>query len=439
MGSEGARNVKWIDGVRGIASFSVICTHLARAFNYNLFWPSSTEEATPLILQWPILRLPWQGRIGVALFAFLTGYVCALKPLRQARSGNPAGALSSIAKSAFRRPPRLILPALIATAISWTIAQFGGFVVATRCDSDYLRDSSPKVAGRSLKDEIYRFFRVSHNTWTTGHMDYDDHQWALLPLLKGSMMVYVTLAATVYMKFKYRLVVYTLMFLHWHENNLPETETFGMQLFFGMFLCDLSDHPPVQHFITSRRWVRVILSPALLFIGLYLASFPDGRFHWVRWSADLERLGHAIFPRDVSLQKRFTGLGCHFIMSGIFLSPTLRDILSNRLFLWLGRNSFAVYLTHGTLLRVVLAWMIYGISGQPWVETKNEKGEVVPPTPLPRVGHLGFVIALSIWFPLVYTVGHMWTTYVDSWCAKITHKLERLTFEEDEKAPLLVT
>lgn len=50
-------------------------------------------------------------------------------------------------------------------------------------------------------------------------MDYDDHQWALLPLLKGSMLVYITLVATMLMQYRYRMLVYVLMYLYFHQNS----------------------------------------------------------------------------------------------------------------------------------------------------------------------------------------------------------------------------
>ncbi|KAM5447503.1 hypothetical protein McanCB49686_007612 [Microsporum canis] len=213
---DNGRNVKWLDGLRGIASFLVILTHLARAWDYELF-SAGPAEGTPRLLQQPVLRIPWQGRIGVTIFAFLTGYVCALKPLRLSGSGNYSASFTSIAKSAFRRPPRLILPATIALLCTWTIAQFGAFKVATRSDVDWFRAASVKVDPSWLK-EISRLFFTILSTWTTSRNDYDDHQWALLPLLKASMLVYILLVATMYVKYHYRLAIYGGMILYFHQN-----------------------------------------------------------------------------------------------------------------------------------------------------------------------------------------------------------------------------
>ncbi|KAF3480618.1 uncharacterized protein GIQ15_05965 [Arthroderma uncinatum] len=383
---DNGRNVKWLDGLRGIASFLVILTHLARAWDYNLF-SAGPAEGTPRILQRPVLRIPWQGRIGVTIFAFLTGYVCALKPLRLSGSGNYNASFTSIAKSAFRRPPRLILPATIALACAWTVAQFGAFKVATRSDVEWFRAASVKVDPSWLK-EISRLFFTILSTWTNGRNDYDDHQWALLPLLKASMLVYVLLVATMYVKYPYRLAVYSGMILYFHQNNAANTETFGQQACYGMLLSDIASNHPEQSYLSSRRWLRRALCATAIFFGLWAASYPEHDPERCGWSNILLEGSKYMFPPGVNLGKRFTALGVDLIILGIFLSPTIKNILSNRFFLWFGRNSFAVYLTHGTLLKTVLTWMVYGnITGEPWVVTKNDKGEDVFPY-FPR-GSLG--------------------------------------------------
>lgn len=197
-------------------------THLARAWDYDLFSPRDNEDADPRILQWPILRIPWQGRLGVTIFAFLTGYVCALKPFKQSRNGDHLGSFTSVAKSAFRRPPRLIFPATIALIISWVMAQFGAFIVANRSDCWWCRYAAPDLADSFWK-EVMRLFENFLGVWTTGYMAYDDHQWALLPLLEASMLVYILLCITMFVKFRWRLAIYLGMFLYFHQNAAKNT------------------------------------------------------------------------------------------------------------------------------------------------------------------------------------------------------------------------
>lgn len=205
-------------GLRGIASVLVIVTHVARAYDYPLFWPTDHKGTPPRLLQYPIIRVPAQGRIGVPIFAFLTGFVCALKPLKLSQSGQIHAAYESIAKSAFRRPPRLVLPATIALLISWLFTVFGGYKAASRCDSFFVRFDSP-VQEDTLWLEFISLIDSARLTWTHSLNFYDRHQWAMLGLLVGAFQIYITLAATMAMKLRYRIAVYLLMMAYWWQNT----------------------------------------------------------------------------------------------------------------------------------------------------------------------------------------------------------------------------
>jgi hypothetical protein len=159
------------------------------------------------------------------MFAFLTGYVCAIKPLRQAKSGNVPAALVTLGKSAFRRPPRLIMPATIALVMAWFFAQLGAFEVAHRSDSHWLRRSVPTNIG-GLDTEIPRLIRNFQQSWSGANNEYDDHQWALLPLLQGAFLIYVLLFATVFMKFRMRLFTCSVLFVWYWMRTSPEKGTF---------------------------------------------------------------------------------------------------------------------------------------------------------------------------------------------------------------------
>lgn len=168
--------------------------------------------------------------------------------------------------------------------------------------------------------------------------------------------------------------------------------------------------------------------------GLYIASYPDREWYWAAWSRGLDDLGLVIFPRGVNFAKRFSALGMDMVAFAIQLNAPAKTVLSNRFFLWLGRNSFAVYLLHGTLLRTVLAWMLYGISGQPWqppktFQNKNGDDEQTPAVWIPRRAHgIALIAVIAVWFCIVYYCAHLWTTYVDAWCGKATKILEDFVF-----------
>ncbi|KAF2662590.1 hypothetical protein K491DRAFT_733970 [Lophiostoma macrostomum CBS 122681] len=432
----GKENVKWVEGVRGVASFFVVVTHLCRAWDYTLWFPRDNEHAAPKLLQLPFLRLPWQGRIGVTMFAFLTGYVCAIKPLRQVKSGNMSGALTTLGKSAFRRPPRLIMPATVALIIAWLFAQLGGFKVSSRCDAAWLRHSSPKDIG-SLDTEIPRLFHNFQTVWLSGRQEYDDHQWALLPLLQGAFTIYVTLFATLFMKVRFRLLTVSILFMwYWLDPRIGR-ETFECQFLYGVLLCDIGSEPRFRQWVNEWTRTRRAIQTSLIILGIYVASYPGERPEWADWSAQLHDIGDYIFPAGTAeYHKRWSAVGWCLMVVGIWMSPTMQGIFSNKLFMWFGRNSFAVYLTHGTVLRVFAARMIYGWSGEPFSITQNENGDPVHHW-LKRSGPLTFMVAIPVFFVVEYTIAHYWTTYVDAWCAKATKLLEDAMFEsEDEKSAM---
>ena len=138
-----------------------------------------------------------------------------MKPIKQARNGSIGPALSGLSSSTLRRTGRLVLPTTVATLVSWFIAQMGGYSIGKSCEAAWIRDTSPvRVPGiiRPIRSLVKSCFK----TWATGSNVYDPIQWTLPFLLKGSMLVYLTLLATVRTQAKYRMLVFVgLYFFSW--------------------------------------------------------------------------------------------------------------------------------------------------------------------------------------------------------------------------------
>ncbi|KAK4196036.1 acyltransferase 3 [Triangularia verruculosa] len=456
------RNIKWVEvrgnifsdfvdssgvpvpGLRGVTSVLVITTHIARALDFPLFWPADSKGEAPRLLQYPYLRIPYQGRIGVPIFAFLTGFVCANKPLKLAyQQSNAPAALKTIARSAFRRPPRLMLPALIATLISFFMSVVGAYRAANRCDAFWVRFDAPDEM--SLGDNIRRLFRSSLTTWTNTENVYDRHQWAMRPLLIGAFQVYIVLAATIGMRFKYRVLVHVLLITYWLMNVGHLTETFGAMLALGTLLAELSQHRPTQNFITShQRLLTCIVAPILLLVGGYVGSYPQEHEDWAPWSMSLhkfllnpvgdEKRGSFLVPKGSNVHRRTSAFFIMCTSISIFISPFIQKLLSHRLLIWLGHHSFAVYLTHGTILRTVGMWIVYGISGEPWEPAgKNEDGSQKQQQYLRPKSRAHKMASILVFTVLTYIAAWAWMKYVDSACARATQWLEKKVFDDDNE------
>lgn len=204
----------------------------------------------------------------------------------------------------------------------------------------------------------------------------------------------------------------------------------------GVLLNDIGGEPDFREWVNSRPKIRRAVQSFLIILGLYVGSFPEGHAQWAAWSRQLDSLNPYLFPMGADPTKRWSSIAFHLIVIGFWLSPSLQTIFSNKLFMWLGRNSFAVYLTHGTLLRVVLVRFIYGFSSAPFSVERPEKGDPIFHW-IPRSQNwFVWAVAIPVWFAILYTVAHLWTTYVDSWCAKATKWIEETMFEQEENEKL---
>lgn len=179
-------------------------------------------------MQLPFLRILVQGRIGVTIFSFVTGYVCALKPIKLYRQNNQDMAFTSIAKSALRRVPRLVIPCAFATFLIWVMANLGMFLVAKQSDCWWCGKTAPDRQANAYLSVKHLIQNIIF-TWTNGRNSYDGNQWTLLPLLKGSMEVYVFIIATSYILPHFRMLLSLVMFAYfWIGNDC----TFLLPLYF---------------------------------------------------------------------------------------------------------------------------------------------------------------------------------------------------------------
>jgi hypothetical protein len=179
------------------------------------------------LLQLPFIRLFAVGRPSVAIFFLLTGYVNSLKPMTQSHAGMVDAALSGLAKSSFRRSGRLILPTMIVTVLSWLICQLGAYKLAKLVDSDWIQRTAP-MQSRSPGEALSSLFNNLVTTWTNGNNDYDKVQWSLTYLLRGSMMVYLTMLATIYVRPKARILITLGLYAFWWRSGDGKTALFNI-------------------------------------------------------------------------------------------------------------------------------------------------------------------------------------------------------------------
>lgn len=192
----------------------VVTGHILGAVWPILLSPVQSKGGASLLLQLPFIRVIHEGRVSVAIFALIAGYVNALKPIKLVRAGETDKALSSIALSSFKRTGRLVLPTSVATIVAWLITQMGGFEAARHAAQPWIRNISPRPS-KSLMDAITSLLENLVTTWTTGANEYDKVQWTITFFLRAAMLTYMSLIATSYVQSNYRVMLYVGLYIYY--------------------------------------------------------------------------------------------------------------------------------------------------------------------------------------------------------------------------------
>lgn len=385
------------------------------------------------------------GRASVAIFALVTGYINSLGPLKKSRAGNADAALTGIARSAFRRFGRFMIPAIVATLISWLACQFGAYKIAHIADSQWIRDTSPRDS-TSFAGAVYDLFTSLVKTWVDGGNDYDKIQWTLTYLLKGSMMTYLSLLALIYVKPRWRMLILVGMFLFkWRSGDgkhpvhfrSGEVDLFpalvGFNVYCGILLAEVSIDPDVVDFMSEHPWFQAVTSSSLIILGFFFCSYPEEHPEWASWSRKMQDFARLIFPHNSEYARFYPGMGADALATGIMFNPTAKTLLSHRFLCYMGRLSWPVYLIHAPLIRTVLAWVLFGASVRP-SRGKDENGNEMPPGYLPLAKPWVVMFAIPLFYVFLYRAADLWQRYVDPWCGRVTQHFEDLVFRDDAKA-----
>ncbi|KAJ4303392.1 hypothetical protein N0V90_002285 [Kalmusia sp. IMI 367209] len=420
------RDANWIDGLRGIASFMVVSGHLCTAFVPWLHSPAEDLKSTPHLFQLPFFRLAVGGRAAVALFFLITGYVNSLGPIGRSRAGNTDAAFNGIARSALARSGRLILPTMIATALTWFLANINAYHMTKHVDSTWIRQGWHRQEA-TLGAAFNSLVRAEVQTWTIGWDEYDGTQWTLHLFLEGSMLVYMTMFATVLVKPKARFLVYAVLYLYFWQlgEGLAKGALKGLNVVFGMFVAELHNH-----YRDTATSVLPAPIPALMIIaGMFIAGYPQDSPHNAHWSDAMCHIMQSVTAEKSDAPPPSCSAYSSRATPGACSPPPI--------FNFLGRVSFPVYLMHNTFIKSVLTWMVYLPSAMN--PPRNEKGHQMD---LQRGTTTHVFIAIAIFYYVLYRAAALWVQHIDPFCAKVVNAASSWAYDEPqerESRPILRT
>lgn len=377
----------WIDSLRGFASYGVYSYHLLY-FYPNANHPWGYDEENKYFFQLPIINLTYNGGTMIVIFFMISGYVLSFSALKQIRGGSSRQRLSNTISSAlFRRGPRLFLPPLAVTFCTMLLLHMGFFdssnAIAKNPAGGLEGTLVSRAEGHPVKKgsfwaELRSWIVVSKKmtdffTWNDTSNKYDPHLWTINLELHGSLLVFIYLIAFSRTKNFVRmgLLILSALFLEaydlkWGLKNI----TMNILLFsLGLLLAEINiQQSQAGSWPLPKRMQRIKIPTFftrffwwfMFFFSLYLASAPT-KYPWnYPFFTYLPKLVWKAF---------YQRLGCFLLILTISNSEQIQDLFMSRVAQYLGNISFALYITHFTLIhtigyRIVKAFGILFVSSR---------------------------------------------------------------------------
>ncbi|KAK1573986.1 acyltransferase 3 [Colletotrichum navitas] len=217
------------------------------------------------------------------------------------------------------------------------------------------------------------------------HTRYDPHTFTIPMELRGSMFIYLFLMGTAALKAKWRFRLGSLLSAY----SLVLGRRNGRQAGPGQPAPSSS----------GARW-------AVLFVALYLLSYPDAGAEWTPGFAFLSSL----VPRyyiPLSGWMFYQAMGALLLLPCVLHSPLLRRLLEARVAQYLGKISFSFYLVHGPVLHSLGFWIM--------------------PRLFERLGrNAGLVVGWVILLGVSLYLSDWWCRKIDVWSATVGRKVEKM-------------
>lgn len=425
----------YLDGMRGLAAFAVFLCHLSYGtFDITHTWgagePGQPSEYRSL-LQLPIVRLLYAGPPMVAIFFVISGYALSYKPLKQMRSRDLEGLMTTLTSSAFRRPLRLFLPCFASTFIVFCLARLGLYELT----EDFANDlrmvhedhywTAPDVLTQlcDWTQKMVDFVNVFDWSLYSGSVDLDRHLWTIPVEFRCSMALFLTHVLVARMTTKVRIA--SLAFLIGWGTYWTRWEM--VPFWAGVILAELdliktakderslseknvSEDSSVNHRSFWRTW----FASATLVVGLFLASYPDADGHVSPGYVQLTNM----IPNRYSEKHRFwPTIGAVMIVYSVNNLDYIKKFFTTRALSYLGQISFPLYVCHGFVIHTFTYFALDWI----WEVTDAYADRA-------RFGR-GFALIALCTIAVTVWISDVFLRVVDVRCVRFARWLESKAFE----------
>ncbi|KAK4623624.1 O-acetyltransferase PaAT-1 [Fulvia fulva] len=440
------------DGLRGLACLVVFNFHFLYPYTKTIThgYAVDTEDVNwRYPHQLPFLCLLVRGRAMVTLFFAISGYVLSYNFLASARGDLSLHGITRLASLTLRRWMRLFIPASFSMLLVCFATYLGAFdkgrqLAGTGLVTGAWEEHPPRFDTFAEQWEDFRKMWWSWSNlweWRFYYGNYDPHTWTIPVELRGSMVLFMILLASLGLKQRWRFGLIALVMSYcfctgkWHlatfiagaliadfhltwprSDRTPSADPVDDEKDF--------DHPSKfptfevaqrrQRYLVTRRYSAVLSKWFVFLLGLYILSFPDDKAEVTpgfvvlrRWTPPMYNYPHHFWHSFASI----------FIIWSVTTIPTVREILNWPFPQYLGKTSYGFYLVHGPLL--------------------HSLGFALQPKIFAALGHetvtrwcFGLLVGWVIMLGVSIGVAHLFWKFVDVPLVKLTKRIEKVASRE---------
>lgn len=320
--------IDYLEGLRGVAAFSVVIHHYLIAFYPAHFTADLGQSHLSNHMDVAYATSPFNiltnGNFAVCLFFVLSGYVLSYKYYK-------TNTLSTLISMAGRRYIRLMIPALFTILVGYVFIYTSLFynketVEFTKSDwwMGYFWDFHPAF-GDMLNTGLIKVIFSGNDVYSTS-------MWTLNWEFYGSLFLFSFLALTHHIRNRRIIYIAVLSIIFLTPNTWA---------YYGGFILGASLNLILPKYeAISNRTYKTILKTAALFFGLLIGSVPSSG---LKEDSFYQLL---YFDRQAPLTQIFHVFGAFLLLFFVLISKNTQSFFAHKLSMFLGKISFSMYLIH---------------------------------------------------------------------------------------------